>query len=131
MYTITFDFASRTENVTPDKPLCNTVRTMNVDTYYSSMAIGNFIDDIDWGDTEQLSSDVALCLAITTVFKPESDRKMVFSWALENRQHLDLARVAEILAQDLETIFYHNDTPWFDFDQDRIAQEMIQTLLTA
>ena len=131
MYTITFDFASRTENVTPDKPMCNTVRKMNVDTYYASMCIGNFIDDIDWDDIEQLSSDMGLCLAICTVFKPESDRKMVFSWALENRQHLDLKRVADTLAQDLETIFMHNSTPWFDLDQERIVDEMLQTLLTA
>ena len=58
---ITFEFTSRTTNLTPDKPMSDCIRQIDIHRDYAPMCIGNFNDDIDWGDVERQPCDVSCC----------------------------------------------------------------------
>lgn len=119
---ITFDFTSRTTNLTPDIPMCDCVRQIEVHKDYAPMCLGNFNDDIDWDDVEQLSDDLALCLAITTLFRPEH-KEMVYEWANSNVEHINPLRVADQMALDVESLFALNDIALRDYTYVAVPSE--------
>lgn len=119
---ITFDFTSRTTNLTPDKPMSDCIRQIDIHRDYALMCIGNFNDDIDWNDVEQLSDDLALCLAITSLFQPEH-KEMVYEWANSNLEHIDPLRVADQMAMDVETLFALNDIALADYTYSAVPSE--------
>ena len=122
---ITFDFTSRT-TIVDDRPLRadqpQLIRKIDIHRNYAPMCIGNFIDDINWDDVEQLSDDLALCLAITTLFRPEH-KEMVYEWATANLDHINTLRVADQLAMDLESLFALNEIALRDYAYKPVPSE--------
>ena len=119
---ITFDFTSRTTNLTPDKPMSDCIRQIDIHRDYAPMCIGNFNDDIDWGDVEQLSDNLAMCLAVTSLFRPEH-KEMVYEWANSNLKHIDPLRVADRMAEDVEALFALNASALEDYTSSEVPSE--------
>jgi hypothetical protein len=114
---ITFDFTSRMKarlsplacaidwncSFIPDQ-----VRKIDIHADYAPKRIGHFNDAILFGDVATLSSDLALCLAITTLFRPEH-KEMVYEWAVANKNVFDPQTVADQMALDFKALFALND----------------------